>query len=263
MTGAITGFVSGGLASSVCFVAGTSILAATGAVSIETLQPGDFVWAWDEASGNVSLKEVVETFVSETSELVHVLVNGEEIICTNEHPFYSPSKGWTAACELRAGDILVLVNGEYVSMSFFRLRQSLIEVIACNALTFAICVFIEILVILNPQSYPFWLCLYLILFPIVVFVLSNLIYMERGMFMLRTKMHVDESGIVCTYKHRTIWTCCWNEIEAFQYYNRFLHKCRRIVLFNKNKPSLYFEISKAAQEAISQYCPKTELLENL
>ena len=128
---------------------------------------------------------------------------------------------------------------------------------------FAICVFVEILLILNPQSCSFWLHLYLILLPVVVFVLSNLIYMERGMFMLRTKMHVDESGIVCTYKHRTIWTCCWNEIEAFQYYSRFLHKCRRIVLFNKNKTSLYFEISKAAQEAISQYCPKTELLENL
>ena len=46
--------------------------------------------------------------------MVHVTVNGEEIVCTNEHPFYSPVKGWTAACQLRAGDILVLVNGEYV-----------------------------------------------------------------------------------------------------------------------------------------------------
>ena len=30
------------------------------------------------------------------------------------HPFYSPVKGWTDAVQLRAGDILVLVNGEYV-----------------------------------------------------------------------------------------------------------------------------------------------------
>ena len=30
------------------------------------------------------------------------------------HPFYSPVKGWTDACKLRAGDILVLVNGDYV-----------------------------------------------------------------------------------------------------------------------------------------------------
>ncbi len=41
-------------------------------------------------------------------------VNGEEIICTQTHPFYVPVKGWTASCELRAGDRLQLVNGEYV-----------------------------------------------------------------------------------------------------------------------------------------------------
>ena len=30
------------------------------------------------------------------------------------HPFYVPEKGWTSAIELRAGDILVTSNGEYV-----------------------------------------------------------------------------------------------------------------------------------------------------
>ena len=33
---------------------------------------------------------------------------------TPTHPFYSPIKGWTAASKLRAGDILVTVNGKYV-----------------------------------------------------------------------------------------------------------------------------------------------------
>lgn len=41
-------------------------------------------------------------------------MDGEEIITTLTHPFYSPVKGWTDAAQLRAGDILVLVNGEYV-----------------------------------------------------------------------------------------------------------------------------------------------------
>lgn len=34
-------------------------------------------------------------------------------MCTPEHPFYSPVKGWTNAIDLRAGDILVMLNGEY------------------------------------------------------------------------------------------------------------------------------------------------------
>ena len=55
-----------------------------------------------------------ETYVNQTSELVHVFVGGEEIVTTPTHPFYSPVKGWTDAAQLRAGDILVLVNGEYV-----------------------------------------------------------------------------------------------------------------------------------------------------
>ena len=64
--------------------------------------------------GETTLKEVVQTFVNEADELIHIKVNGEEIVTTNEHPFYVPVKGWTAACQLRAGDRLQLVNGEYV-----------------------------------------------------------------------------------------------------------------------------------------------------
>ena len=114
MMGAITGFISGGLTSDVCFVAGTSVLASTGYVTIETVKAGDYVWASDPETGEVALKQVVQTFVNEATELVHVTVKGEEIVCTTEHPFYSPVKGWIAACKLRAGDILVTVNGEYV-----------------------------------------------------------------------------------------------------------------------------------------------------
>ena len=114
MAGAITGFVTGGLTSSACFIAGTAVLTAAGTVAIEEIKAGDLVWAWNEETGQTELKSVVETYVNETTELVHVGVTGEEIVCTNEHPFYSPVKGWTAACKLRAGDILVTVNGEYV-----------------------------------------------------------------------------------------------------------------------------------------------------
>ena len=98
----------------VCFVAGTEILTANGLQAIETVQVGDYVWAWDEATGDAALKEVVETYINETDELIHVFVNGVEIVTTPAHPFYSPVKGWMEACKLRAGDMLVLVNGEYV-----------------------------------------------------------------------------------------------------------------------------------------------------
>lgn len=97
-----------------CFVAGTLVRTENGNVPIEAIHPGDYVWAWDENSGDISLKQVVETYINETSELIHVFVSGEEIITTPSHPFYSPVKGWTDAVHLRAGDILVTVNGELV-----------------------------------------------------------------------------------------------------------------------------------------------------
>lgn len=114
MTGTITGAISGAVNSPYCFVAGTTVLTAAGAAAIETVRAGNQVWAWDEDTGEVAIKEVVETYVNETDEPVHVFVNGEEIITTPAHPFYSPVKGLTDAVHLRAGDILVLLNGEYV-----------------------------------------------------------------------------------------------------------------------------------------------------
>ena len=98
----------------VCFVAGTMIAAATGQIAIEIIEVGDYVWALDTETGEKALKPVVNVFVNEASELVHVFTANDEIICTNEHPFYSPVKGWVSACQLRAGDILVLLNGEYI-----------------------------------------------------------------------------------------------------------------------------------------------------
>ena len=108
-----------------CFVAGTVILTENGKVPIEEIQVGDYVWAWDEESGNVALKRVEDTFIRESSELVHIYVNGEEIIATPEHPFYTPVYGWTSAAHLRAGDILVLVNGEYVVVE--KIQHELLE----------------------------------------------------------------------------------------------------------------------------------------
>ena len=125
MTGTITGAISGAVSSPYCFVAGTTVLTAAGAAAIETIEVGDYVWAWDENTKDVALKQVVETYVNETDELVHVFVNGEEIVTTPAHPFYSPVKGWTDAVHLRAGDILVLVNGEYVVVE--KVQHELLE----------------------------------------------------------------------------------------------------------------------------------------
>ena len=97
-----------------CFIAGTLVATETGYVTIENIKVGDLVWAHDPETGETALKPVVQTFRNETAEWIHVTVNGETLTCTPEHPFYVPKKGWTSAVDLRAGDILVMLNGEYV-----------------------------------------------------------------------------------------------------------------------------------------------------
>jgi len=64
------------------------------------------------------MKKVVQTFENESDELVHVFVNGEEIITTPSHPFYVYKFGWTLAGSLKAGDVLVLSNGELVTVEW-------------------------------------------------------------------------------------------------------------------------------------------------
>ena len=104
----------GSASGKLCFTAGTMVLVEDGQKAIENVVVGDYVWAWDEETGEKSLRRVTETYVNQTSEVVRIFVGGEEIITTPTHPFYSPVKGWTDAAQLRDGDILVLVNGEYV-----------------------------------------------------------------------------------------------------------------------------------------------------
>ena len=106
-------------------VEGTQVQTENGIVPIEEIRPGDKVWAWDEETGEVALKPVLETYINECDELIHLSVNREIITCTPNHPFYVPQKGWTKAVHLRAGDILVLLNGEYVVLE--KVQHELLE----------------------------------------------------------------------------------------------------------------------------------------
>lgn len=65
------------------------------------------VYAADAGTLEVALKPVLETYVREISELVHITVNGEEIISTEDHPYYIKGKGFVHAAMLWIGAELV------------------------------------------------------------------------------------------------------------------------------------------------------------
>ncbi len=88
-----------------------SVLTAAGLVAIENIKAGDKVISTNADAFEVAEKTVLETYIRETTELVHLTINGELIKTTYEHPFYVKEHGFVNAGELYIGDKLLDSNG--------------------------------------------------------------------------------------------------------------------------------------------------------
>lgn len=82
-------------------------MTASGLIAIEQIKVGDLVYTSNEDTLEVSIKPVLETYVRETSNLIHITVNGESIISTYDHPYYVKEKGFVNADALWIGAELV------------------------------------------------------------------------------------------------------------------------------------------------------------
>ena len=112
---AATAVFTGGMTTIMkCFVAGTLVLTASGLVAIENIKPGDMFYAADAETLEVSTKQVLETYIRETSSLVHLTISGENIISTYDHPYYVKDKGFVSAEALWIGAELIDKNGNVV-----------------------------------------------------------------------------------------------------------------------------------------------------
>ena len=105
-----------------CFVAGTMILTASGLVAIENIKAGDKVISTDPETMETSPKTVLETYIREVTTLVHLTVNGEEIVTTVDHPFYVKDKGFINAGELKINDELLDSNGNILLIENFAIE---------------------------------------------------------------------------------------------------------------------------------------------
>ena len=61
-------------------------------------------------------------YVRETMKLVHLIVNGEEIVTTEGHPFFVRELGFVIASELSAGDILTDSSGNEMPIESVRIE---------------------------------------------------------------------------------------------------------------------------------------------
>lgn len=102
------GRISNGLIK-ICFTEGTLVATENGNKKIEDVKEGDFVWSYNEETGKKELKKVVELSHNTSSSLVKISVNGTEITCTPEHPFYVQGS-WIEAKHLTKGMLLTTLD---------------------------------------------------------------------------------------------------------------------------------------------------------
>lgn len=101
-----------------CFTGDTEVYTSEGLVCIEQIEVGDSVWAYNFETNQTELKKVLNIWVKETDEILHVSTSdGETIDTTTNHPFYVEDEGWVAASDLEIGDKLVTADGNEVEVT--------------------------------------------------------------------------------------------------------------------------------------------------
>ncbi|MBI4760291.1 MAG: AHH domain-containing protein [Chloroflexi bacterium] len=93
------------------FSAETDVATPDGAKDIAAIEIGDYVLAWNEADGTLGYYEVTAVMSHADEVLVELILDGEWIETTPEHPFYVKGKGWTPAEDLRMGDEIRQADG--------------------------------------------------------------------------------------------------------------------------------------------------------
>jgi hypothetical protein len=94
------------------FSPATLVLTAAGAVAIGSLAVGDHVLAYDEATGTTASYPISVVHINADPETGTVVVGGETIETTPEHPFYTLEAGWLDAADLEPGMHVPSASGE-------------------------------------------------------------------------------------------------------------------------------------------------------
>lgn len=102
------------LLKNVCsFSEDTKVATIEGEAEISEIEVGDYVLAWNEETGETGYYEVTDTFSHHDPVLTELVIDGEWIETTPEHPFYTLEEGWVPADELKPGMHVREADGDY------------------------------------------------------------------------------------------------------------------------------------------------------
>jgi uncharacterized protein YegL len=98
------------------FSANTLVHTETGLRPIADIKIGDLVLAWDEDTSVTDLFTVTATITHTDPIQVHLIIAGEHIETTPEHPFFTLEHGWIAAGDLWNGAYIRQATGRYATL---------------------------------------------------------------------------------------------------------------------------------------------------
>ncbi len=107
-----------------CFVAGTLIKTDKGNKTIEEISVGDMVYSYNPLTGDTGYKKVRRLYIHDAYSLTKLTIAGEEVIATDNHPFYVEGYGFERADEVIVGDQLQKADGSPVKVEKTELIHS-------------------------------------------------------------------------------------------------------------------------------------------
>jgi guanyl-specific ribonuclease Sa len=93
------------------FSADTLVSTPYGFAAISELAEGQYVLAYDEATGTLIYEPILATWVHEDPLIIHLIIDGETIETTPEHPFRLANGDWVPAAALEIGSQVQRANG--------------------------------------------------------------------------------------------------------------------------------------------------------
>jgi len=107
-----------------CSFSGDTVVSTPdGEVKIEDLAVGDTVFAWDEETGETGSYEVTAAFSHEDRVIEYLVIDGERLVTTPEHPFYTKERGWVPAGDLEQDEQVRQADGTYGVVESLRLVE--------------------------------------------------------------------------------------------------------------------------------------------
>ena len=93
------------------FSADTPVATPDGPQAISTLEEGDQVLAYNEATATTDSYTITAVLAHDDPVIIQLTLDDERLETTPEHPFFTQERGWVAAGELQMGEHVVQLDG--------------------------------------------------------------------------------------------------------------------------------------------------------